>query len=111
MADSDSYEQKLTCRAIFHVVGPSAFMSNAHEWLVKTFSECLTMAGDRGDSRICFPAIGTGYAGISPVVCATAFFESVKKSWPPSIERIVLLCNDVETLRLFSCVYEKIIST
>eukprot|EP01094_Clydonella_sp_ATCC50884_P013922 TRINITY_DN2424_c0_g1_i1.p1 TRINITY_DN2424_c0_g1~~TRINITY_DN2424_c0_g1_i1.p1 ORF type:complete len:441 (+),score=105.93 TRINITY_DN2424_c0_g1_i1:670-1992(+) len=99
----------IKARGILHVVGPAVTTPKADEWLQKTFANCLARASEAGAKSICFPAIGTGGAGIPAARCANAFFNVIKRVAPSGIEAITLLCNDIEILKAFTDAYSTII--
>ena len=103
--------ETIKARGILHVVGPAVTTPKAEQWLQRTFQNCLLEASKVGAKSICFPAIGTGGAGISPSTCANAFFNVIKRGAPEGVEEITLLCNDIEILRAFTSAYNTIISS
>ena len=101
----------IRAESMIHVVGPDVHTRDPEDWLEATFLECLKVANMFEKPRICFPAIGTGGAGLTPQQCARSFFNVLSNRKHvrdfKQITHIVLLCNEMHVLRGFSEEYRE----
>ncbi|MHC4696272.1 MAG: macro domain-containing protein [Planctomycetota bacterium] len=64
---------------IIHAVGPGFQEENIEGKLRTTMLNVLKRAEEKGVERIAFPAMGAGYYGIVPDVCARVMLEVIKE--------------------------------
>jgi O-acetyl-ADP-ribose deacetylase (regulator of RNase III) len=69
---------KLKAKYIIHAVGPRFQEENAESKLRTTVRNALKRAEEKGIRRIAFPAMGAGYYGIAPDLCARVMLEVIR---------------------------------
>ncbi len=69
----------LEARYIIHAVGPRFQEENLEEKLRSTMLNALRRAEEKGIQSLAFPAMGAGFYGIPPEVCARETLGAVKK--------------------------------
>jgi len=62
---------KLKTRYIIHAVGPRFLEADTEAKLRATVRNSLRLADEKGIERLALPAMGAGYYGIAPDVCAS----------------------------------------
>ncbi len=67
----------LKARFIIHAVGPKFREEDTAAKLRTTVVNSLRRAEDNGIERIAFPAMGAGYYGIAPSLCAQVMVEQI----------------------------------
>jgi O-acetyl-ADP-ribose deacetylase (regulator of RNase III) len=67
----------LKARHIIHAVGPKFQEEDTESKLRTTVQNSLKRAEELGVQRIAFPAMGAGYYGIPPDVCAQVMLEAI----------------------------------
>jgi len=73
-----STARNLPAKYIVHAVGPRFQEENAQAKLRATILSAFDQAADNGIERIAFPAMGAGYYGIEPDICAEVMFSTIK---------------------------------
>ena len=68
----------LKAEFIIHAVGPRFQEQDTEGKLRTTVRNSLLRAEEKGVGRIAFPAMGAGYYGIAPDVCARAMLEVIR---------------------------------
>ncbi len=68
----------LKARYIVHAVGPRFQEEDIEGKLRTTVLNSLKRAEEKGIERIAFPAMGAGYSGIAPDLCARMMLEVIK---------------------------------
>ena len=63
---------------IIHAVGPRFREDDIESKLRTTMVNSLKRAEEKGVERIAFPAMGAGYYGIAPDLCARVMLEEIK---------------------------------
>jgi O-acetyl-ADP-ribose deacetylase (regulator of RNase III) len=63
---------------IIHAVGPKFQEEDTEGKLRTTVQNVLKLADEKGIQRIAFPAMGAGYYGIAPDLCARVMLETFK---------------------------------
>lgn len=63
---------------IIHAVGPRFQEENIEDKLRTTVLNSLKAAEEKGIERIAFPAMGAGYYGIAPDICARVMLGEIK---------------------------------
>jgi O-acetyl-ADP-ribose deacetylase (regulator of RNase III) len=69
---------KLKASFIVHAVGPRFQEDDTEVKLRTTVRNSLKRAEEKGIKRIAFPAMGAGYYGIAPDLCARVMLEAIK---------------------------------
>lgn len=69
----------LKAELIIHAVGPRFQEEKTEQKLGKTVQNCLALAEQRAIETIAFPAMGAGYYGIPPEVCARVMLAEIGK--------------------------------
>lgn len=67
----------LKARYIIHAVGPRFQEEDTEAKLRTTVLNALQRAQEKGIERIAFPAMGAGYYGIPPEICARVMVEAI----------------------------------
>ena len=67
----------LKARYIIHAVGPRFQEEDTQAKLRTTVISCLKRAEEKGIERIAFPAMGAGYYGINPDLCARVMLDVI----------------------------------
>ena len=67
----------LKAQYIIHAVGPRFQEEDTHSKLGTTVISCLKRAEEKGIERIAFPAMGAGYYGINPELCARVMLNVI----------------------------------
>jgi O-acetyl-ADP-ribose deacetylase (regulator of RNase III) len=70
---------KLKARHIIHAVGPRFQEEDMEGKLRTTMRNTLARAEEQDIDRLAFPAMGAGYYGIAPELCARVMVEEVKR--------------------------------
>jgi O-acetyl-ADP-ribose deacetylase (regulator of RNase III) len=68
----------LKAQYIIHAVGPKFQEESIEEKLRTTVLNSLKRAEEKGIERIAFPAMGAGYYGIAPDLCARVMWDIIK---------------------------------
>ncbi|MFH1416857.1 MAG: macro domain-containing protein [Planctomycetota bacterium] len=69
---------KLKAKYIIHAVGPRFREEDIEGKLHATVLNSLERADEKGIERIALPAMGAGYYGVPPDVCARVMLEAIK---------------------------------
>ena len=94
---------KLKARHIIHAVGPRFQEEDTEGKLRATVRTSLKRAEEKGIKRIAFPAMGAGYYGIPPDLCARVMLD-VTKSYLESetgIKELVICVLDTRQYEAF----------
>jgi O-acetyl-ADP-ribose deacetylase (regulator of RNase III) len=102
---------RLPARYVIHTVGPvwRGGRQGEAEQLASCYRESLKLARENGVRTIAFPAISTGVYGY-PVEPATRIAIAEVRRFldgDPAFERVVLVCYDGNTLRVYRRVFEE----
>lgn len=86
----------LEARYIIHAVGPRFQEENLEEKLRSTMLNALRRAEENGVQSLAFPAMGVGFYGIPPEVCARETLGVVKKylETPTGIREVIFCLKD-----------------
>ena len=92
----------LKARHIIHAVGPRFQEEELEGKLRTTVVNALKRAEEKGVKRIAFPAMGAGYYGIAPDLCARVMLEVLKShlSGQTGIEEAIICVLDT---RQYDC--------
>lgn len=93
---------RLPAKHIIHTVGPvwREGDNNEAELLASCYSRSLRVAEDLGLRSVAFPAISTGIYGFPKEAAARIALTEVRKH-RGSIERVLFVCFDDETARIY----------
>lgn len=93
----------LEVRYIIHAVGPRFQEENLEEKLQSTMLNALRRAEEKGIQSLAFPAMGAGFYGIPPEVCARETLRAVKKYLenPTELREIIFCLRDSRELKPF----------
>ena len=93
----------LEARYIVHAVGPRFQEENLEEKLRSTMLNALRRAEEKGVQSLAFPAMGVGFYGIPPEVCARETLGAVKKYLenPTGLREIIFCLIDSRELKPF----------
>ena len=69
---------KLTAKHIIHAVGPRFREADIEAKLHTTMGNCLKRAEENQIQRLAFPAMGAGYYGIAPDLCAKVMLGTIR---------------------------------
>lgn len=94
---------KLKAGFIIHAVGPRFQEEDTEAKLRKTVQNSLNRAEDKGIRRIAFPAMGAGYYGIPPDVCARVMVDAIQSHLDGStgIEEVIICVLDTRQYKSF----------
>ncbi|OHB69929.1 MAG: hypothetical protein A2V70_02440 [Planctomycetes bacterium RBG_13_63_9] len=86
----------LKAKYIIHAVGPRFQEESIESKLRVTVVNCLKRAEEKGAKRIGFPAMGAGYYGIAPDLCARVMFEVIENHvrGETGIEEVIICVLD-----------------
>ncbi len=86
----------LKANFIIHAVGPRFQEVGIEAKLRTTMVNTLNAAEEKGVERIAFPAMGAGYYGVAPDLCARVMTEEIKKhlSGSTCIKEVVICVLD-----------------
>ncbi len=87
----------LTAKSIIHAVGPRFQEEDIEGKLRTTIHNVLKRAEENKIQRIAFPAMGVGYYGIAPDVCATIMLDVISEhlASETSIKEVVICVYDI----------------
>lgn len=93
----------LEVRYIIHAVGPRFQEENLEEKLQSTMLNALRRAEEKGIQSLAFPAMGAGFYGIPPDVCARETLGTAKKylETPTGLREIIFCLIDSRELKPF----------
>ena len=93
---------KLEAKYIIHAVGPRFQEEDIEGKLRTTVVNSLKRAEEKGVKRIAFPAMGAGYYGIVPELCARVMLDVIKShlSGQTGIEEVIICVLDT---RQYDC--------
>ncbi|MDH4266610.1 MAG: macro domain-containing protein, partial [Deltaproteobacteria bacterium] len=93
----------LEARYIIHAVGPRFQEENLEEKLRSTMLNALRRAEENGVRSLAFPAMGVGFYGIPPEVCARETLGAVRKYLenPTGLREIIFCLIDSRELKPF----------
>lgn len=88
---------------IIHAVGPRFREDDIEEKLRTTVRNSLKLAEEKEIRRIAFPAMGAGYYGIAPDVCARVMLEAIQShlKGESRIEELVICVLDTRQYEAF----------
>ena len=96
---------RLPAKFVIHTVGPiwRGGKHNEDELLANCYRNSLKLAVENGIKTIAFPAISTGIYGFPPERAAKIAIAEIKSflSENSSIKKIILVCFDTKTFRLY----------
>jgi O-acetyl-ADP-ribose deacetylase len=96
---------KLSVRAVIHTVGPvwHGGSRGEPELLSSCYTECLTLAQNRGFHSVAFPAISTGVYGYPKQEAARISYKAIEKFLADNAlpERIILIFYSERDAELF----------
>lgn len=95
--------ENLEARYIIHAVGPRFQEENLEEKLQSTMLNALRRAEEKGIQSLAFPAMGVGFYGIPPDVCARETLRAVKKYLenPTELREIIFCLRDSREFKPF----------
>lgn len=101
---------ELNSNFIIHAVGPRFQEDETEEKLLKTMSNALKAANEKGIGKIAFPPMGAGFYGIPLKTCATIMLSSIKKhvSQGSSLKEIVICVLDNREYKIFQEEWENL---
>lgn len=101
----------LEARYIIHAVGPRFQEENLEEKLRSTMLNALRRAEENGVQSLAFPAMGVGFYGIPPEVCARETLGAVKKYLenPTELREIIFCLKDSRELKPFQDQIKKLL--
>jgi O-acetyl-ADP-ribose deacetylase (regulator of RNase III) len=101
----------LEARYIIHAVGPRFQEENLEEKLQSTMLNALRRAEEKGIQSLAFPAMGAGFYGIPPDVCARETLGVVKKYLenPTELREIIFCLKDSRELKPFQDQIKKLL--
>ena len=94
---------KLKAEHIIHAVGPRFQEPDIEAKLRTTVLNCLKCAEEKKVKTIAFPAMGAGYYGIDPDLCARVMLEVIKNhlQGETSIEKVIICVLDTRQYNSF----------
>lgn len=94
---------KLKARHIIHAVGPKFQEEGTEEKLRRTVLNTLRRAEEAEVERLAFPAMGAGYYGIPPSLCARTMLEVITEHLQTStrLKEIVVCVLDTNQYNAF----------
>jgi O-acetyl-ADP-ribose deacetylase (regulator of RNase III) len=94
---------KLEASWIIHAVGPKFQEPDLEGKLRTTMRNTLARAEEKRIKRLTFPAMGAGYYGIDPALCARVMLEEVKQhvEGATSLEEIIICVLDTNQHKAF----------
>jgi O-acetyl-ADP-ribose deacetylase (regulator of RNase III) len=94
---------KLKAQYIIHAVGPRFQEEDTEAKLRTTMLSTLKLAEEQGAKRIAFPAMGAGYYGIAPDVCARVMLDAIQTHLrgETGIEELVICVLDTRQYQAF----------
>jgi O-acetyl-ADP-ribose deacetylase (regulator of RNase III) len=94
---------KLKASFIVHAVGPRFQEDDTEVKLRTTVRNSLKRAEEKGIKRIAFPAMGAGYYGIAPDLCARVMLEAIKShlQGETGIQEVVICVLDTRQYAAF----------
>ncbi len=101
----------LEARYIIHAIGPRFQEENLEEKLRSTMLNALRRAEENGVQSLAFPAMGVGFYGIPPEVCARETLGAVKKYLenPTELREIIFCLKDSRELKPFQDQIKKLL--
>ncbi len=101
----------LEARYIIHAIGPRFQEENLEEKLRSTMLNALRRAEENGVQSLAFPAMGVGFYGIPPEVCARETLGAVKKYLenPTELREIFFCLKDSRELKPFQDQIKKLL--
>lgn len=103
---------KLSAKYVIHTPGPIWRGGNKGEpqLLANCYANSLALAKQNGIKSIAFPAISTGVYRFPADLAAKIALEQIGKflASNPSFEKVVLVCFDEETLKLYKNALKKL---
>ena len=93
----------LKARYIVHAVGPKFQEEDTEGKLRTTVLSALKRADEKGVRRIAFPAMGAGYYGIAPELCARVMLDTFKSylEGETGIEELIICVLDTPQQNAF----------
>jgi len=93
----------LKAEYIVHAVGPRFQEEDIEAKLRTTIRNSLKRAEEKGIRRIAFPAMGAGYYGIAPDVCARVMLSTIKEylQGQTDIKEVILCVLDTPQYKSF----------
>jgi O-acetyl-ADP-ribose deacetylase (regulator of RNase III) len=94
---------KLKARHIIHAVGPKFQEEDTEGKLRATVRNTLARAEENGVKTLATPAMGAGYYGIAPDVCARVMLEVIKDhvGGETGLEEIIICVLDTPQYKVF----------
>ena len=94
---------KLKAQYIVHAVGPRFQEEDTEAKLRTTMRNSLKRADEKGIERIAFPAMGAGYYGIAPDLCARVMLDVIKShlGGETGIKEVVICVLDTRQYESF----------
>jgi len=88
---------------IIHAVGPKFQEENTEDKLRTTVLNSLKRAEGAGVERLAFPAMGAGYYGIAPLLCARVMLGAITEHLqaPTRLKQIVICVLDTNQYNAF----------
>ena len=99
---------ELKAKHIIHAVGPRFQEEDTEGKLRTTVLNALQRAEDTGTERIAFPAMGAGYYGIAPDLCARVMLEGIERhlAGETRIKEVVICVLDTPQFNAFKAQLE-----
>ena len=93
----------LKARHIIHAVGPRFQEEDIESKLRTTVINSLKLAEEKGIKRIALPAMGAGYYGIAPELCARVMLDVIKShlKGETGIEELIICVLDTRQYESF----------
>jgi len=99
---------KLKAKHVIHAVGPKFQEEDTEGKLRTTVLNSLRRAEDVGAERLAFPAMGAGYYGIPPDLCARVMLEVIKNhlEGETAIKEVIICVLDTDQKNAFKAQIE-----